>query len=137
MRVGIGSTVRRSIQYRRLYKTIFLIVCDFLLLFGAHAFAFVLRLERIDVLNTTEVLVPGLTSAGVGVASLWLSGVYLRVLRFQGRDLAYRIFLCGLVVAFARYAYLFLGGYGCLGRYRSFSFFYRCGFWLYFDSASR
>jgi FlaA1/EpsC-like NDP-sugar epimerase len=110
MRVGIGSVVRRSVQYRRLYKTIFLIFCDFLLLFGALAFAFVLRLERVDVLYTTEVLIPGLTSAGVGVASLWLSGVYLRVLRFQGRDLAYRIFLCGLVVALCSLCVSFFGG---------------------------
>ena len=110
MRVGIGSVVRRSIQYKRLYKTIFLIFCDFILLFGALAFSFVLRLERFDVLNTTEVVIPGLTSAGVGVASLWLSGVYLRVLRFQGRDLAYRIFLCGLVVAFCSLSVSFFGG---------------------------
>ena len=97
---GLRVVVRRAIQYERLYKTIFLMVCDFILLFGALAFSFVLRLERIDILSTTEVVIPGLTSASVGVASLWLSGIYLRVLRFQGRDLAYRIFLCGLVVGF-------------------------------------
>jgi FlaA1/EpsC-like NDP-sugar epimerase len=106
----ISAAIRRAIQSKRLYKTIFLMVCDFILLFGALAFSFILRLERVDVLSTTEVIIPGLTSAGVGVASLWLSGVYLRVLRFQGRDLAYRIFLCGLVVVFCSLSVSFFGG---------------------------
>ena len=110
MSLDFASIIRQSIHYDRVYKTIFLMICDFGLLFVALAGSFVLRLERLDVLSTTEVVVPGLISASLGVASLWLLGVYRRVLRFQGRDLAYRIFFCAVLVGFCSLSVSFFGG---------------------------